>query len=237
MINDLEAADWRWEEFLGLIAHELRKFLTPQLHAIQVLRLAHGDPSLNRKAEDVLERQLRKMAHFIDELLDFSRIGRGKVSLRKEHLEMMSVLTEVVQADRQRIDGAGLTLMVEQSAEPLYVEADRTLLAHVLSNVLIDAVESTAPEGHISITAGRQGDEAFVRVHHTTAGRSDDAPAQVLDLFDQQGSSDDTVEHGLRIGLAVAKGLIELHGGHIHADHDGSGQGNHVTVRLPLRRP
>jgi PAS domain S-box-containing protein len=229
----LEQADRRKDEFLAMLAHELRNPLAPIPNAIQVLEdFSPADADL-QWARDVVERQVRHLTRMVDDLLDVSRINRGKIDLRKERIKLAQVVADAVEIARPYIEARGHKLTVSQPPEPLWLEADPTRLAQVVANLLNNAAKYTEKGGQIWLTTDKEGEEAVLRVRDTGVGIAPEKLPQVFELFTQLNRSLDRSQGGLGIGLTLARRLVEMHGGSIRGRSDGPGQGSEFVVRLP----
>jgi two-component system CheB/CheR fusion protein len=234
---ELAESDRRKDEFLALLAHELRNPLAPIRNALQVMRLRGlGDPALER-ARDIIDRQVQSLARLVDDLLDVSRISRGKAELRRERVDMSSVATAAVETSRPLIEKRRHRLMVDLCQEPLPLDADPIRLQQVLTNLLNNAAKYTDPGGEIRLTTAREDQEAVVRVRDTGIGIPPEMQARVFDLFMQADRATDRAQGGLGIGLTLVRRLVELHGGRVRVFSPGPGQGSEFTVRLPLAAP
>ncbi|HXG09974.1 MAG TPA: ATP-binding protein, partial [Gemmataceae bacterium] len=233
----LAEADRRKDEFLALLSHELRNPLAPIRNALQIMRL-HGplDPTLE-KARDIIERQVRHLSRLVDDLLDVSRITRGKITLRKERLDLSAVARLAIEIARPLIDKRQHQLIVTTATEPLWVEADPVRLEQIISNLLNNAAKYTDPGGRVWLTTERADDWAVLRVRDTGIGIPQEIQAHIFDLFIQADRSLDRSQGGLGIGLTLVRRLVEMHGGTIEAFSPGPGQGSEFIVRLPLAVP
>src|SRR5262245_26391273 len=227
-------ADRRKDEFLAVLAHELRNPLAPVRNAVAVMRLRDVDDPNLRWARDIIDRQVQQMTRLVDDLLDVSRITRGKVKLQKESVDLAAVVARAVEISRPLIDARRHGLAVTLPPEPVRLEADATRLAQVVANLLNNAAKYTEEQGLIWLTVERDGGEAVVRVRDTGVGIPAEMLAQVFDLFTQVAHSEDRSQGGLGIGLTLARSLVEMHGGSVRAHSDGPGQGSEFVVRLPL---
>jgi PAS domain S-box-containing protein len=231
---ELAEADRRKDEFLATLAHELRNPLAPITNALEVLRLKNPvDPDL-RWTRDVIDRQVRQMTRLVDDLLDVARITRGRIELRTERVDAAAIVQGAVEAARPFIDACGHTLEVQLPPDPLWLEADPTRLTQVLLNLLNNAAKYTPRGGQIRISAEREHTAAVLRVHDSGIGLAPEHLGSVFDMFSQVAPALERSQGGLGIGLALARGLVELHGGHIEAHSAGSGQGSEFVVRMPL---
>jgi signal transduction histidine kinase/ActR/RegA family two-component response regulator len=234
LIDQLRQADRRKDEFLAVLAHELRNPLAPVRNAVEVLRMRDVDDPGLRWARDLIDRQVQQLTRLVDDLLDVSRITRGKIKLQKEPVDLAAVVARAVEISRPLIDARRHELAVTLPPEPLRLEADPTRLAQVVANLLNNAAKYTEERGHIWLTVEREGGEAVVRVRDTGVGIPSDMLAQVFDLFTQVTHSLDRSQGGLGIGLTLARSLVEMHGGSVRAHSAGWGEGSEVVVRLPL---
>lgn len=234
MEEALREADRRKDEFLATLAHELRNPLAPVRNSLEMLKLPEVDPAVARRATTVMERQVHHLVRLVDDLLDVSRVMRGKVELREERVELAEVISRAIEAAQPLIEEQGQELEVSLSEEPLTLEADPVRLAQVLANLLTNAAKYTEAGGHISLTAGRADDEVVLRVRDTGIGIAPDLLPHVFDSFVQGERAVDRSSGGLGLGLTLAKNLVELHGGTIDVDSAGVGRGTEFIVRLPL---
>jgi PAS domain S-box-containing protein len=230
--EELAENDRRKDEFLAMLSHELRNPLAPIRNAVDLLREV-GGPELVH-ARDVVDRQVTHLARLVDDLLDVSRITRGKVALRPETVELAEVVARAVETTRPLIESHEHTLVLEVSPEPTRLHADPTRLAQVIANLLNNATKYTEKGGRITLRAGREGSEAVVRVSDTGAGIPADVLPRVFDLFAQAERTLDRAQGGLGIGLTLVKSLVEQHGGRVEAFSEGPGHGSEFVVRLPL---
>jgi PAS domain S-box-containing protein len=229
----LRAADRRKDEFLALLAHELRNPLAPLRHGLQVLRLAGGDAGIVTDVRTMMDRQLEHMVRLIDDLLDISRIGQNKIELKRARVPLAAVINSAVETARPVIEAEGHELSISLPSEPLFLDADLTRLAQVFSNLLSNSAKYTRPGGQIWLTVERKGGNAIVTVRDNGIGIPAEALERVFEMFCQVDRSIERATGGLGIGLALVKGLVEMHGGTVAADSDGLGRGSTFTVRLP----
>ena len=230
----LREADRRKNEFLALLAHELRNPLAPLRNGLQVMRLASGNENVIAKTRDMMDRQLSHMVRLIDDLLDISRIGSNKMELRRSRVLLADIVSSAVETARPALDAAGLELRVSLPPEPVHLNADLTRLAQVFGNLLNNSAKYTERGGRVRLTAKRAGDEISVAVQDTGIGIPAYALSTIFDLFSQVDRSIERSTGGLGIGLALVKGLIEMHGGTVEAESPGQDQGSTFTVRLPI---
>lgn len=233
--RDLLEADRRKDEFLATLAHELRNPLAPIRHAAKIARAPAATPSQVEWAHGVIERQGNNMARLLDDLLDVSRITRGTLQMRKERVELQTIIDAAVEIARPAVEARHHTLTVDCPRQAVLC-VDPMRLAQVIANLLTNAAKYTPPKGQIRIAAHIQGDELNLQVSDTGIGLSADMIPRVFEMFAQVGTILDKSEGGLGIGLALAKGLVELHGGSIAAHSAGVGSGSTFTVRLPVEQ-
>jgi PAS domain S-box-containing protein len=230
----LEQADRQKDEFLALLAHELRNPLAPIPNAIQVLQdFSPADADL-QWARDVIERQVQHLTRLVDDLLDVSRISRGKINLKKACIKLAHVVADAVEIARPHVEARKHQLTVSQPPEPVWLEVDSTRLAQVVSNLLNNAAKYTDKGGHIWLTVEREGEEAVLRVRDTGVGIAPEMLPHVFEMFTQADRSLDRSQGGLGIGLTLVRHLVEMHGGQVQASSDGLGEGSEFIVRLPV---
>ncbi len=217
-----------------MLAHELRNPLGPIRNALHIMKQAGANGELANRARDMAERQVQHMARLLDDLLDVSRISRGKIELRKEIVNVATLVSRTVEATRGLIEGQRHELTVTVPAEALLAEADPTRLEQVLANLLNNAAKYTDPGGHIWLTARREGAEVVLEVRDTGIGIAADVLPHIFDLFVQGGRGLDRSRGGVGIGLTLVKMLVDLHDGSIEAHSPGVGQGSSFVVRLPV---
>ena len=232
-VQELASADQRKDEFLAMLAHELRNPLAPVRNALQVLRMKCMGDSLVERMGEMMGRQVAHMSRLVDDLLDVSRFTRGKVNLRIERVELADVVARAVESARPLIDARGHELSVSVPHEPVHLHADLTRVIQVLGNLLTNAAKYTPESGHVWLTAFREGDEAVVGVRDNGIGIPAEMLPQVFDLFTQVARTLDRSQGGLGIGLTLVRSLVELHGGSVHAASEGPGRGSEFVVRLP----
>jgi PAS domain S-box-containing protein len=232
LIGRLREADRRKDEFLATLSHELRNPLAPLRNSLHLLRLSENGASA--PVREMMERQLTHLVRLVDDLLEMSRISRGAFELRKERVELASVTRSAVEASGPLIHAARHELEVSLPPEPLWVEGDPVRLAQVLSNLLNNAAKYTEPRGRIALTVARVDGLAEVTVRDNGAGISAEAMPRVFEMF-SRGDQPSGYDHGgLGIGLALARRLVEMHGGTIAASSEGRGRGSEFVVKLPI---
>jgi len=235
-LQEREDADRRKDEFLATLAHELRNPLAPIRNSVSLLRLS-GSAGPPRQVWEMMDRQVGHMVRLVDDLMEVSRITRGKIELRRSVLDVADVIAAAVETSRPLIEGAHHHLSIMLPPERLYVDADSVRLAQVFSNLLNNAVRYTDPGGRIGIAAQRDDGNAVVTVSDTGIGIAPEALPQVFDMFVQGHARDSRAQSGLGIGLTLVRSLVEMHGGSVRARSAGPGRGSEFVVRLPLARP
>jgi signal transduction histidine kinase/ActR/RegA family two-component response regulator len=232
----LKQADRRKDEFLAVLAHELRNPLAPIRNSLQILRMtAVNDPTVDRVCE-MLERQVNHMVRLVDDLMEISRITRGVIELQREETDVATVLRSAVDTSKPLLEARQHQLAISLPAEPVPLYGDAVRLAQVFSNLLNNAAKYTEPGGQIWLTAKREGSEISISVRDNGIGLSDEALTTVFDLFMQVDRSANRSQGGLGIGLTLVENLVELHHGTIEAHSDGLGKGSEFIVRLPIGR-
>ncbi|HEY0557661.1 MAG TPA: PAS domain S-box protein [Thermoanaerobaculia bacterium] len=230
----LQEADRRKDEFLALLAHELRNPLAPLRNGLEIMRLAGADSNTVTRARAMMERQLGHMVRLVDDLLDVSRISRNKLELRRSRVLLSDVVSSALETARPAIDAGGHELHTALPAEPVHLDADLTRLAQVFSNLLTNSAKYTNPGGRIDLAAELGSGEVMVSVRDTGIGIPADALPHIFEMFSQVDRSIERATGGLGIGLALVKGLVEMHGGTVTAESGGLGTGSTFTVRLPV---
>ena len=224
----------RRDEFLAILAHELRNPLAPILSAVQLMRLeGMGNDNLERQRA-IIERQSYHLSRLLDDLLDLSRVTYGQIELRLQVIDLGMVITDALQVTRGLMEGRRHHLTIEMSSSPLILEGDPTRLAQVLGNLLTNAARYTEPGGRIHLRALRQGDEAVVQISDTGRGIPAEMLQRIFEPFTQVNPTIDRAGGGMGIGLSLVRRLVELHRGSIKASSPGPGQGSTFEVRLPL---
>jgi signal transduction histidine kinase len=233
-LAELRQASRRKDDFLAMLAHELRNPLVPIRNAVHLLRRSRPDTVDVGQVSDVMERQVEHLAELIDGLMDISRITRGKIELRKSRVDLAIIMRRAVEISRPNIEAAEQALSVVLPSEPVMLDADATRLVQVVTNLLNNASKYTEAGGCIELIATRNGSEAVLSVRDTGVGIPSEMLAHIFELFVQVPGAVDRAQGGLGIGLALVKSLVELHGGRVEADSAGPRQGSEFRVRLPL---
>jgi two-component system CheB/CheR fusion protein len=234
MEEELREADRKKDDFIALLAHELRNPLAPIRNGLEILQLTDGDVSAMAVAREMMERQLAHMVRLIDDLLDVSRISRNKMELRRERVLLTDVINSAVETARPTIDAAEHELNISLPQRPVSLNADLTRLAQVFSNLLTNSAKYTERGGRIWISAERQGTDVTVSVRDTGIGIPPASLENIFDMFSQVERSSGRSPGGLGIGLALVRGLVEAHGGTVCATSDGDGAGSVFSVTLPM---
>jgi PAS domain S-box-containing protein len=234
LFQSLQEADRRKDEFLALLGHELRNPLSPIWTGLHILRLHLKDHPQVESVAALIERQVRHLTRLVDDLLDISRITRGKVELRLQPVEVGALVARAVETARPFITQCEHQLSVEVSAEPVFVKGDPTRLEQILVNLLNNAAKYTGPGGRITLTAGREGRQVVFRVQDTGIGIREEMLGRIFDPFTQADRLPGRAQEGLGIGLTLVRRLVEMHGGSVAVWSAGPGKGSEFLVRLPL---
>jgi signal transduction histidine kinase/ActR/RegA family two-component response regulator len=229
----LKEADRRKDHFLATLAHELRNPLAPIRNATRML-LNHALPEATRqRGVEIIHRQVQHMARLLDDLLDVSRIARNRLEIRRDWVDLGPIIANAVEASRPLVDAAGHDLRVEIPEQPVYVNADGVRLTQVISNLLNNSAKYTVAPGRIRLAVSCPSADVEIRVEDDGIGIAKDMLPRVFDMFAQSPAALSKAQGGLGIGLALARGVIDLHGGSIEAESDGEGRGSTFIVRLP----
>ena len=233
--NELRELDQRKNEFLATLAHELRNPLAPLRNGLEVMRLAAANPATVEKARAMMERQLGQMVRLVDDLLDVSRVSRGKIELRREDVELAAVLRNALETSQPLMAERAHELVARVPPERIVVNADVTRLSQVFWNLLNNAVKYTEPGGRVELEVTPMDGEVAVSIRDNGIGIPAEMQARVFDIFTQVDRSLEKSQGGLGIGLSIAKRLVEMHGGSIAVRSAGHRMGSEFTVRLPAR--
>jgi signal transduction histidine kinase/DNA-binding response OmpR family regulator len=234
LYREVQEADRRKNEFLSMLAHELRNPLAPIRNAVQIMRLmGPGQPGL-QEVQDMIDRQVHQLVRLVDDLLDISRITRGKIRLQTERVDLTAVVSRALETSRPLLNARKHELRVVLPPEPVCVKGDVVRLAQVLTNLLNNAAKYTQEGGKVWLTVEHDDEEVILRVRDTGAGIPPEMLSDIFDLFTQVERSLDRSQGGLGIGLTLVRRLVEMHGGSVHAFSPGVNQGSEFVVRLPV---
>jgi two-component system, sensor histidine kinase len=229
----LREGDRKKDEFLATLAHELRNPLAPVMHAVKLMESASADEQQRLWGREVIARQVQRMALLLDDLLDVSRITRGRLELRRDYIDLLTLVSSAVETARPLIDAKNHSLTVNLPPEPIELEVDSLRLSQALSNLLTNAAKYTDAEGRITLTASQDAQGLSIRVTDNGIGIEPSVIRGLFEMFSQIDSAIDRAEGGLGIGLALVKGLVALHGGTVQATSAGLGTGSEFTIQLP----
>ena len=237
--GELREADQRKDEFLAMLAHELRNPLAPLRNMLEIMKRGDGHADLIQQARATMDRQLGHMTRLVDDLLDVSRISQGRIELKRERVELASVVDQSVEACRPLAECAKHEVTVTLPPEPIHLDADPMRLAQVFGNLLNNACKYTEAGGRIGLSAelasgGHQPPEVVVKVKDSGIGIPPDKLDSIFGMFTQVDRTLERSQGGLGIGLTLAKRLVEMHGGSVQAFSDGTGRGSEFVVRLPV---
>jgi CheY-like chemotaxis protein len=232
--RELSLADRRKDEFLATLSHELRNPLAPMRSALEVLKLKPSGDARTARILTVFERQLRHMTHLVDDLMEISRVTQGRMELRLAPVDLRDIVRSAAEDVRGIVATHEHQLSVTLPDAPLVVDGDATRLTQVVVNLLTNAAKYTPDAGQISVRAERDGNEALVAVCDNGIGIPSESLGTIFKMFSQLEPALDRAHGGLGIGLALVRGIVDLHGGSISAASDGVGQGSQFAVRLPL---
>jgi signal transduction histidine kinase len=228
----LMEADKRKNEFLAVLAHELRNPLAPLRNGLQIMQMS-SDTQTHEDIRAMMDRQVTHLVRLIDDLLDVSRVSRGKIDLRKDQVTVQTAVQAAIEASRPSIESGAHALVVDMPEDPLWLYADLTRISQVVSNLLNNAAKYTPDGGHIKVSVHKDDGAVAISVSDNGLGIPQEMLSEVFELFTQVENGARS-RGGLGIGLALARQLVEMHNGSIHADSSGVGEGSTFTVRLPL---
>jgi signal transduction histidine kinase len=237
LYGKIQEEDRRKDEFLAMLAHELRNPLAPISNAVHVLQMSDQTPAKLNWATDVIGRQLKQLVRLVDDLLDVSRITRGKIELKIESIDVGQAVVSAVETSRPYVDALEHTLTVLLPPERLLVKGDLARVAQVLANLINNAAKYTDRGGRISVTAAREGTEIVFRVRDTGVGIPKELLSSIFEPFTQIDRTLDRSQGGLGIGLTLVRRLVEMQGGRVWAQSEGPGLGSEFTVALPAASP
>ncbi|WP_020471621.1 PAS domain-containing protein [Zavarzinella formosa] len=233
----LRQADRRKDEFLALLAHELRNPLAPVRQGVQLMSLTALPDDPRRETLHMMDRQLDQLIRLVDDLLDVSRIGQGKLDLRMEQVDMAAVIAHAIETTRSMIEGKNHTLLLDLPPEPMFVDGDFTRLSQIISNLLNNSAKYTPPGGRIRLSVETEAGFVRVSVRDSGVGIPRNMLPKIFDLYMQVDRSLDMAQGGLGIGLSLVRQLLELHGGTVEAHSEGYGLGSEFIIRLPSCEP
>jgi signal transduction histidine kinase len=233
-VEELAAADRRKDEFLATLSHELRSPLASIHYAVRLFGKQTDATPAQQRMQSVIERQLRRMTHLVDELQDVSRITSGRLRLQPERIDLRDVVSHAIETLESDLVERHHRLSTELPATPVWLEGDPCRLEQVFVNLLANASRYTDAGGAIAVWIHTRDGQAIVRVRDSGIGIAPEALPHIFDLFKQAHEADPRSKGGLGIGLAVVRNLVELHGGSVTAASAGPGQGSELTVRLPM---
>jgi len=234
MEDALHEAERRRDEFLATLAHELRNPLAPIRNATEIMKMSDSDPARMAAARAHIERQTEHLVRLIDDLLDLSRITRGRLELQSETLDLVNILELALETTRPLLDRKHQQLRLHISGAPLEVHGDPTRLAQVLAILIDNSATYSGPESTIDVSLAADGPEAVLRVSDRGIGIAPELLPWVFDMFARPSPAYVGARSGLGIGLTLVKRLVELHGGNVEAHSEGLNRGSTFTVRLPL---
>ena len=229
----IQEEDRRKDEFLAMLAHELRNPLAPISNAVHILQVSDKDPAKREWATEVIGRQLKQLVRLVDDLLDVSRITRGKIDLKVEAIDAAKVVAAAVETSRPFVEASEHTLKVLLPPKPLALKGDFARVAQILANLINNAAKYTDKGGRISLTAAREGADVIFRVRDTGMGIPQNLLSHIFEPFTQIDRTLDRSQGGLGIGLTLVRRLVEMQGGRVFAYSDGPNQGSEFTVCLP----
>ena len=230
----LSEADQKKDEFIAVLAHELRNPLAPIRNGLKLMKLASNNPEAVEKARSMMERQVGHMVRLIDDLLDLSRITQGNLELKPERVELAMVIRNAVETSQPLIEQMGHALDLVVPTAPIYLRGDMTRLAQIISNLLNNSAKYTARGGRIRLSAEQLGNEIVVTVKDNGVGIPAHMIGKIFEIFTQVDRSSEQAKSGLGIGLSLVQRLVELHGGSVEAHSEGIGRGSAFVVRLPV---
>ncbi|MBD8632372.1 PAS domain S-box protein [Oxalobacteraceae sp. CFBP 8755] len=234
LFDEVARANRNLSEFLAVLAHELRNPLAPLMTGLELLRVGPRDPAVATNVRDMMERQVRQLAHLIDDLLDIARVTNGKVEIRKTRVDLNAIASNAVETSLPLIDKHRHAFDLQLHAAPLPVQADATRIAQVIGNLLTNAAKYTPPGGALSLCVTQDGTDAVITVTDNGVGIPAASLESVFEMFSQVGSNRQHAQGGLGIGLSLVRQLIDLHGGTVSAHSEGIGKGSTFVVRLAL---
>lgn len=234
LYGELKEADRRKDEFLATLAHELRNPLAPIRNSLQILKMPRVDAETVERSREMMERQVHHLVRLVDDLLDVSRVMRGKIELRRERIELATVIARAVETIQPILEVQGHELSVRLSTDSLPIDADPVRIVQVIGNLLTNAAKYTESNGHIWLTSEREGGMAVLKIRDSGIGIAEAMLTRIFELFVQVDNASTKTQGGLGIGLTLVKNLVEMHYGTVEAQSKGLGQGSEFVVRLPI---
>lgn len=234
LYREVQEQDRRKDEFLATLAHELRNPLSPIRNSIQILKMPNLTQEIIGQTRDMMERQVNHLVRLVDDLLDVSRVMRGKIDLKRESVELSALIPRAIETVANLIEQQNLHLDCELTKESLLLNLDPVRMVQIISNLLANAAKYNNPGGHIWISTFREGDHAVLKIRDDGIGIAPDVLPHIFELFVQADQTSAKAQGGLGIGLTLVRNLVEKHGGTVHAVSAGVAQGSEFTVRLPL---
>ena len=237
LFRKIQDEDQRKNEFLAMLAHELRNPLAPISNAVHILRVSEDDPSKLAWARELIARQLKQLVRLVDDLLDVSRITRGKIELKVETIDVAQVVAAAIETSKPNIDAQRHTLSLQLPGEPMQVTGDFARVAQILSNLVNNAAKYTPKGGRISLSASRENDEIVFRIRDSGVGIPPEFLSSIFDPFTQVDRTLARSHGGLGIGLTLVRRLVEMQSGQVSVRSEGRNRGSEFTVRLPAAQP
>jgi len=236
LLDAMREADRKKDEFLAMLAHELRNPLAPLRHSIDLIKRKDALKADSKFVADVMERQVRQLSRLVDDLLEMSRFTTGRIELRREKIELHDVVAAALDSSRPAIERGKHEIEIDLPRDPIELEADGVRLAQVLSNLLNNAAKYTESGGHIKLSAAMDHDEVTIKVSDDGDGIEAGMREKIFEMFTQGPRRGERTAGGLGIGLTLVRRLVELHGGTVKAYSEGPGKGSEFVVKLPARR-
>lgn len=237
LFNQMSQSNKHMSDFLAVLAHELRNPLAPIITGLEMLHIRADSPESVARVRDMMERQANQMVHLLNDLLDMARVSSGKIELKKNLVELNSIISSAVETSLPLIEAARHELSVKFGEKPLKLHVDSTRIAQVIGNLLTNAAKYTPQGGKITLTVEQEKNDAVISVNDNGVGIPSDSLSSVFEMFSQVGRNMEHSQGGLGIGLALVRNLVSLHDGTVTATSEGVGRGSTFTVRIPIGRP
>ena len=234
LMSELREADARKDEFLAILAHELRGPLAPIRHRLEILKLAGDNPPMRKESIEKVDQQVVQLVRLVDDLLDVSRITRNKLELKRETLELGDAITQAVEIARPMAEAQGHKVVVSVPMQSMKIDADPVRIAQIFGNLLQNAYKYSEPGATVWLSVERQGSDVRISIRDSGIGISPELLPRIFDLFTQARTKSDRTQAGLGLGLTLVKQLVTMHGGTVEARSEGLGKGSEFIVRLPL---